>query len=64
MTLQAAHTQSPRTFCAGGNKKDPVYPIRVPRDAVEAFRKMEPLFTEFLLGTGRLIVSEKPEAAR
>jgi hypothetical protein len=64
MTLQAAHTQSPRTFGAGWNKKDPVYPIRVPRDAVESFRKTEPLFTEFLIETGRLIISEKLEAAR
>ena len=31
-------------------------PIRVPRDAIEAFRKSEPLFTEFLLQSGRVVV--------
>lgn len=37
----------------------PVVPVRVPRATVEAYRKTEPLFTEFLIESGRVIVLEK-----
>jgi hypothetical protein len=45
----------------------PVVPLRVPRATIEAFRATEPLFTEFLLETGRVVIENlpgKPAAAR
>jgi len=34
--------------------------IEVPRETLELFRKTEPLFAEFLLETGRVIVADIP----
>jgi hypothetical protein len=34
--------------------------IRVPRDALEAFRETEPLFTEFLIESGRVVIENMP----
>lgn len=36
-----------------------VVPIRVPRETIEAFRRTEPLFTVFLIESGRVIVLDK-----
>lgn len=33
----------------------------VPREALEAFRKTDPLFTEFLIESGRVVVEGTPE---
>lgn len=35
-------------------------PIRVSQDAIEAYRKTQPLFTEFLIETGRVIIENMP----
>jgi hypothetical protein len=35
--------------------------IPIPRDAIEAFRKTEPLFTEFLIESGRVVVTKDPK---
>ena len=55
--LQAPHATPGITFDASGNKA-PVYPIRVPRDAIEAYRKTNPMFALFLIETGRVIIEE------
>jgi hypothetical protein len=58
VALQAVQHPTPGiTFDASGNKA-PVYPIRVPRDAIEAYRKTNPMFTLFLLETHRVIIEE------
>jgi hypothetical protein len=58
VALQAVQHPTPGiTFDASGNKA-PVYPIRVPRDAIEAYRKTNPMFALFLVETGRVIIEE------
>lgn len=58
-TLQAAPVQTPRSLDTTAQKTTFV-PIRVPRDAIEAYRKGNPLFTEFLLESGRVIIENVP----
>ncbi len=53
--LPAPHATPQRSLEATTEK--PAFEIiKVPRDALEAFRQAEPLFTEFLIETGRVIV--------
>jgi hypothetical protein len=57
--LQALHTSPVNSFRAEAQK--PAFEvIRVPLEALEAFRKTEPLFTEFLIETGRVVVENMP----
>jgi hypothetical protein len=57
--LQAGRGTPQRSF-GSTEQKTTFEPIRVPRDALEAFRKTEPLFTEFLIETGRVVVENMP----
>lgn len=36
----------------------PVVPVKVDRRAIDAYRKSKPLFTEFLLATGRVVIED------
>ena len=53
--MQAPTTNPVNSFSTTAQK--PTFEvIKVPRDALEAFRRSEPLFTEFLLESGRVVV--------
>lgn len=53
--LQAPHATPGRSLNAAAQKTT-FEPIRVPLDAIEAYRKSNPLFTEFLIESGRVII--------
>lgn len=38
--------------------------IKVPRAAIEAFKKTDPLFTEFLIESGRVVIENFTEEKR
>jgi hypothetical protein len=57
--LHASHTSPVNSFSAE-TQKTTFKVIKVPLNALEAFRKTEPLFTEFLIETGRVVVENTP----
>jgi hypothetical protein len=54
-TLTGAHATPGRSLNTAAQKTT-FEPIRVPLDAIEAYRKSNPLFTEFLIESGRVII--------
>ena len=48
-----------RPIIDADNQRPAFVPIRVTRETIEAYRQTEPLFTEFLIESGRVIVLEK-----
>lgn len=60
MIASQAARASPKRFLVGKGQK-PVDPITVPQDALDAYRRTQPLFTEFLLASGRVVVENIPE---
>jgi hypothetical protein len=42
------------------SNKDVLDTIRVPREALEAFKKTDPLFAEFLIESGRVVAYDMP----
>lgn len=59
MIASQAEPGSPHGSFGSGTKKV-TYPIHAPLDAVEAYKKSEPLFVQFLLESGRLVIDNAP----
>ncbi len=57
---QAVQHATPGLSFDAGSQKPAFTPIRVPHATVEAYRRSEPLFTEFLIESGRVIVEGMP----
>ncbi|MGP8202839.1 hypothetical protein [Methanoregula sp.] len=49
-----------RPIIDADNQRPAFVPIHVTREAIEAYRQTEPLFTEFLIESGRVVIENMP----